>query len=51
MTTTPNPTIERTPLCPCHQWPMLERVGHLGWVCLWCGATIEWDGRPGRWRP
>jgi hypothetical protein len=51
MTATPNPKIERAPICPCHDWPMLERFGRLGWVCLWCGRTIEWDGRPGRWRP
>jgi hypothetical protein len=44
------PKIEQTPVCPCHQWPMLQRTGQLGWVCLWCGRTIEWDGRPGRWR-
>jgi hypothetical protein len=50
MTATPNPRVERAPLCPCHGWPMLERVGQLGWVCLWCGRTVEWDGRPGRWR-
>jgi hypothetical protein len=46
-----NPQVERTPVCPCHGWPMLERLGQLGWVCLWCGNTIEADGRSGRWRP
>jgi hypothetical protein len=51
MTATPNPQIERTPRCPCHQWPMLPRTGRLGWLCLWCGTTIEADGRSGRWRP
>jgi hypothetical protein len=51
MTATPNPQIEQAPICPCHHWPMLQRTGHLGWLCLWCGRTVEWDGRPGRWRP
>jgi hypothetical protein len=56
-----NPRVERTvwahsepttpPVCPCHDWPMLERTGRLGWLCLWCGTTIEADGRSGRWRP
>ncbi len=41
----------RTPVCPCHGWPMIERTGQLGWLCLWCGGTVERDGRSGRWRP
>lgn len=45
-----NPQIERAPRGPCHQWPMLQRTGQLGWLCLWCGNTIEADGRSGRWR-
>ncbi len=40
----------QTPICPCHGWPMLPRTGHLGFLCLWCGATVEPDGRSGRWR-
>ncbi len=40
----------QTPVCPCHGWPMLQRTGQLGWLCLWCGGTVEWDGRSGRWR-